>query len=125
MIDKIQEWKHKKIEKILNSKKVDFNAISNTEDQEQCVIALAEECDSLEEVRAKIQRIFSEDRAGITLSSIHRSKGLEADHVAIIDYARVRMSHEKMTQEDHIQEANLEYVGLTRAKKRLDLVSLA
>lgn len=123
LMDKLESWKEKKMEKILSSEKINFSAIDGTEDQFECVKAIAEECDSVEEVKGKINRIFSEDRKGIVLSSIHRSKGLEADHVSIINYPRVRLNYERMTDEDHQQEANLEYVSLTRAKKRLDLIS--
>ena len=46
---------------------------------------LATDCDSPEDICNKIKNIFSDDtKGGILLSTIHKSKGLEADRVFII-----------------------------------------
>ena len=42
--------------------------------------------------------------------------------MTIVDYSRVRLCHEKMSEEDHIQEKNLHFVAVTRAKKILHLI---
>lgn len=56
------------------------------------------------------------------LSSIHQMKGGEADNVYIMDYPLLPYIKNQMTDEDKIQERNLKYVAITRAKKSLKLV---
>ena len=58
-------------------------------------------------------------RGKVVLSSIHKSKGLEADTVFILDeFLLYKMCGPEGT-ESHTQEKNLEYVAITRAKNRL------
>lgn len=65
-----------------------------------------------------IERIFADKDAAITLSTIHRAKGLEADRVVILEYDRI-MSF-RATQPWQIrQEENAAYVAYTRAKSEL------
>lgn len=55
----------------------------------------------------------------VVLSTIHKSKGLEADTVFFLDeHLLYKMCGEEGSW-DHAQEKNLEYVGITRAKNRL------
>lgn len=122
LVIKVDEWEQEKIQRIMKSPKFSPSLIEGTQDQAECLRAIGEECKTVDEMKYRIGSLFDENRKGITLSSIHRSKGLEADRVCIVDYRNVRLNHDRMTPEDHIQEANLEYVGLTRAKKQLDLV---
>ena len=60
--------------------------------------------------------------AHITLCTIHKSKGLEADHVYIVKPGALPVCREvdplKRTKE-RVQEENLHYVAITRAKERL------
>jgi hypothetical protein len=72
-----------------------------------------------------IQRFFTRtlDPDGITLSSIHRAKGLEADRVIIFGHNHI--PHPSIADSSSallkMQERNLLYVGMTRAKKDLVL----
>jgi len=55
----------------------------------------------------------------VVLSTIHKSKGLEADTVFILDeHLLYKMSGDEGSW-THTQEKNLEYVAITRAKNRL------
>lgn len=64
-----------------------------------------------------IENLFKEGK-GITLSTIHRSKGLEADKVFIL--AADLMPHPLATKPWEIeQESNIQYVAITRAKNEL------
>lgn len=66
-----------------------------------------------------INTIFlDEDIPGITLSTIHKSKGLEADRVFVI-CADLMPSRFAKQEHEKMQESNLEYVMITRAKKEL------
>ena len=122
LIDKIEAYRDARLEKLLSKEDVKQAQVDATNDETQCVIEIAMCCQTVEEVIDRINYIFDENTQGIMLSSIHRSKGLESDEVTIIDYARVRISNERMTEEEHIQEKNLEYVALSRAKKKLTLI---
>lgn len=121
-LDKIEVYTEQRVEKLRERQTPPASSIDALTDTYDVIKYIAEDCKTTEEMVSRIENIFDEKTKGITLSSIHRSKGLEADHVTIVDYARVRLSNERMTQEDHMQEANLNYVAVTRAKKKLDLI---
>jgi DNA helicase-2/ATP-dependent DNA helicase PcrA len=71
----------------------------------------------------KIKSIFSDDNnEGICLSTIHKSKGLEADRVFII-HAELMPSKFARKDWEKQQERNLMYVAYTRAKSTLGFVT--
>lgn len=57
----------------------------------------------------------------IIVSSIHQVKGLEAKTVFIINYNLMPYTSQRKTAEDNIQEKNLRYIAVTRAKEILYL----
>lgn len=59
-----------------------------------------------------------EDSVGICLSSIHKSKGLEANNVYFLDQHLIPSKY-ATTEEQIIQEMNLKYVAITRAQDEL------
>lgn len=73
-------------------------------------------------VTNKIKSIFEDEKEGIALSTIHKSKGLEADRVFII---HPELMPSKWAKKDWMmeQEYNLMYVAYTRAKHYLGFVS--
>ena len=77
---------------------------------------------TVEEMERFIDRLFSDDAQAqaITLSSIHKAKGLEAERVGILqpDLLPHPMARKGWQQE---QERNLAYVAVTRAKATLYL----
>lgn len=75
-------------------------------------------CDSIATLRAKIKEIFTEDLEGIVLSTVHKSKGLEANRVFIACPDKLPLTQNKKPWEMQ-QEKNLEYVAITRAKYEL------
>ncbi len=122
ILDAVENITAERIAKLASRKSFNPSQMDMITDQRDAVFALSEDCDNASQIKVKIDLIFKQEGRGIILSSIHRSKGLEADNVTIIDYGNVRLNHDKMSEEDHTQEANLQYVGITRAKHRLDLV---
>lgn len=80
-------------------------------------------CKTLPELLQYIDSIFSDDTAVIVLSTIHRAKGLEADRVYIYGAESLPAYRPYHTEEQKQQERNLHYVALTRAKKKMGLVS--
>ena len=78
---------------------------------------------STEEIITTITNIFSDDNLkGIILSTMHKSKGLEADNVFIIE-AQLCPAFYAMQPWQLEQEYNLMYVARTRAKKKLIYVN--
>ncbi len=81
---------------------------------------LANECSTPGDVTNSISNIFSDTpRPGwLKMSSIHRSKGLEADTVVIWEVNNCKSRYSTLPWQ-HLQDKNLQYVGETRAKRTL------
>lgn len=70
-----------------------------------------------------VKSVFDENVHGaVTLSTIHKAKGLEADHVFILNPDGMPHPMAKST-EARAQEMNLKYVAFTRAKNTLYMVA--
>ena len=70
----------------------------------------------------RIQSIFLDKGEGICLSTIHKAKGGEADRVFIL-FKELMPSQYAKTPEDFVQEENIKYVCITRAKKELVFIN--
>lgn len=95
----------------------------------------AKGCKSLQEWQEQIRqytegleeqkklRQLSGQGQGITVSTLHSIKGLEYDHVYILDVNEGNIPYRKaLMEEDLEEERRMFYVGMTRAKKRLHLL---
>lgn len=95
--------------------------VVNMQDRIDALHAIGDMCKSknVTEIIETIERIFSEEAGqGILLSTMHKSKGLEADNVFLLEVNLIPAIY--ATQEWQVaQEHNLEYVARTRAKKQL------
>jgi len=80
------------------------------------------ECRTIDAILEKMQDFFTPGEDGIELSTIHRAKGLERDRVFIINYDRLPFSRPGHQNWETVQEKNLQYVAITRAKEELYLV---
>lgn len=94
------------------------------EDKIKAIEVLSEGLTQTRQLVSRIESIFNEgNRAGICLSTIHKSKGLEADRVFIACpeklYNRRAMAIDWMAE----QETNLVYVAYTRAKHHLGFIT--
>lgn len=69
-----------------------------------------------------IKAIFSDDKAEIVFSSIHKAKGLESKNVFFLQPSLIPSKYAEQEWE-LIQEQNLYYVAITRAKENLYMVS--
>jgi DNA helicase-2/ATP-dependent DNA helicase PcrA len=66
------------------------------------------------------RRLFEADRDAVALSTIHRAKGLEFQHVAVIGWAEGQMpNYNATTPEELAEEQRLAYVALSRAERSL------
>lgn len=91
-------------------------------DRVDTIFALADGAKTVAELRGRIRDIFSDDKAGVVCSSVHRAKGLEAERV-FIHRPELMPFPKAKKPEDIASEQNLRYVALTRAKQYLAFVT--
>lgn len=81
----------------------------------------------IEEYAEEIQKIRQqkqEQKEGVLLATLHSAKGLEYEHVYLVDVNEGVMPYKKAVLEQEIEEERrMFYVGMTRAKKDLHLFS--
>ena len=101
---------------------MNMSIISNKLDMIRALEVLSEDIETSEELVNKIKEMFSDKKTnGISLSTIHKAKGLEANNVYIA--CRSLMPSKSATQPWEIeQERNLMYVAYTRAKNKLSFI---
>lgn len=99
--------------------------LENILDKTGCITALCDGVDELPVLIKNINDIFAEfddegkPKDAIVLGTVHRTKGLEAYNVYMIDPEN--FPHPMATKAWEVeQERNLAYVGVTRAKFKLD-----
>jgi superfamily I DNA/RNA helicase len=113
LVERLELWAKSEIER-LSKKDADTSGV---EDKVATLLAVAEGAQSVQEVLSRLEALFSDDKSEgqIVLSSTHRAKGLERDRVWLLfdTYKHMR---------GNIEEDNLYYVAVTRAKRELYLV---
>lgn len=83
------------------------------------LLVLSDDLSTCNQLINRIEKIFAkEDCTGVSLSTIHKAKGLEADNVYIC-CPSLLPSKSARTAWEKEQEANLEYVAYTRPKIKL------
>lgn len=120
----INSWKNSEISLAEANDKPE--KIAGITDRAECLIAVLEGglCDSPTNLVPAIKKLFDSEH-GITLSSIHRSKGLEWPLVIHLDPWRIPSKYAKQEGGAALeQEHNLQYVAETRAKRVLILANL-
>ena len=80
------------------------------------------EFDSIFALRSKLDDFFTDEKEDITLSTIHKVKGLEADRVFIYRYDLMPHPFAESVEE-FVEETNIEYVAITRSKNELYFIS--
>lgn len=129
LLAKLQVWYDKQVRKLCAKEKVDDaalltkgqNQLQAIDDKIGCIEALCDGVETLDELISNIEKIFSDfsddgkPKNAVVLGTVHRTKGLEAFNVVMIDpenfpHALAKKPHERQ------QERNLAYVGVTRAK---------
>jgi DNA helicase-2/ATP-dependent DNA helicase PcrA len=93
------------------------DAVDALHDRIECVriIFRSSGAESVADLTATVERIFADKNAAVTLSTVHRAKGLEADRVVILEHDRLMSSRANQAWQIE-QEENLAYVAYTRAK---------
>ena len=112
-LERLTRWAERKITRVLASgvRSADERA-AQIRDQADTLQALAEDLSGVRELEARIDDLFT-DRPGprIVCSSVHRAKGLEADRVFVLQ--------DTLRRTTQLEEQNIEYVAITRAKSQL------
>jgi DNA helicase-2/ATP-dependent DNA helicase PcrA len=94
-------------------------------DQAEClrffVDSLDEESRTVDSLIAKIELMFTDqpEATRLTLSTVHKAKGLEFETVFILDFAKYMPSKWAQQEWAKVQEQNIIYVAVTRAKHTL------
>jgi DNA helicase-2/ATP-dependent DNA helicase PcrA len=118
------EWKHREYKKAsrLPEKKMAAR-LDYVDDQYAVVESLADDCDSLSDLKAKLDDLFSDNNVdnSVICSTVHKSKGLESSNVFLLEDTFFRRKP-KDEDEQH-EEENIMYVAVTRSKERLVYVS--
>jgi hypothetical protein len=78
------------------------------------------------QLKTYINKIFSDENIenAVMLSTAHKSKGLEANRVMILLPNKLPLKYPHQQRWQEVQEMNLKYVALTRARKELIFVDL-
>lgn len=76
----------------------------------------------VDELSERINELFTTSKSGVTLSTVHKAKGLENNRVFILRPDLLPLKRENQQPWEKTQELNLKYVAITRAKKALYFV---
>lgn len=129
LLAKLNKWFEKEIAKLCAKEGVvDVSLLQKgatkyqaLEDKVCCIEALCDGIDTLDELIVTIEKLFADfDDSGkpkqaIVLGTVHRTKGLEAYNITIVDPENFPHALAKKTWE-RTQERNLCYVAVTRSK---------
>lgn len=112
----LDEYKRKEMDKLLLANKA--SQAASLADKVETLVAISDGCYTMQDVVSKIESVFSDSSEGVTFSSVHRAKGLQADRVFLL---RPELMPHPMAQKDWEmqQEENIEYVAVTRTLKEL------
>lgn len=116
LIDWMSRWRDAEIQKahrLGQESKIQF-----IQDKFETLFALTEGTDLVSDVSQRCDIMFSDEKSGVVLSTIHRAKGLEAERVYILRPDLIPHPAAKSAV-DKNQERNLEYVAITRSKNEL------
>lgn len=111
-------WEDKQIE-IIKGKYESWEKVAETvSDKADCIRVIASKCNTVSEVIASIESLFSDlnDKNSITLSTTHKAKGLEYKNVFCLEATYSR-------KDQSLEEENLYYVAITRTKENLIFVN--
>lgn len=120
LLAKLSEYKAKELAKLIAADK--GTQAQALEDKVETIVALADGVSSVGELENRITMIFQEETEGVVFSSVHRAKGLEANRVYILNPELMPHPMAKLPWE-MVQEANIEYVALSRTQGELIFVS--
>lgn len=112
----LYDWKAYELEKAQGKS----NKVQSIHDKADSLMVFMQACkpgDNTTVLKERINAVFAATK-GVLLSTVHRAKGLEAQNVYILQ--RELMPSQYATQDwEVVQERNIEYVAVTRARHSL------
>lgn len=120
-IEHVIKYQDKEVQ-IAERRKMRSATLDAITDRYGIALDFLKESDSVKEAKDKLYKIFSDDTPGVVFCSAHKSKGLQAKRVTIINADRMRITRPDMQPWQHEQEAHLQYVAYTRPQEELVLV---
>lgn len=126
-LERLEAWEAKEVARAAKLKKERAETKrAEVEDQAETLRVLSEGLSGVPELEARIEHLFADDAAGnsslVVCSSVHRSKGLEAARVFVLKATLVRKNKDGKPVPQAPEEANIEYVAVTRAMSHLTWV---
>jgi DNA helicase II / ATP-dependent DNA helicase PcrA len=120
-LDKLQMWLDREVERAYKEDRSPERLYDQAECLRFFVNSLDEDSRTVDSLLAKIELMFTDqpDSARLTLSTVHKAKGLEFDTVFILDFEKYMPSRWAQQDWQKVQERNLIYVAVTRAKRTL------
>lgn len=119
----LRAWEKKETEKA-RKRRAPEATLHRIHSKVECLTVLSEDATSISAMISTITDLFIGDRDSnkVTLCTVHKAKGLEADRVFILN--RHLMPHPMAKKPWQVkQEHNLRYVAVTRAKKELRFIT--
>lgn len=114
----LTHWAEERRAKLVSDEREDL--IEQLNDQCAVLRTLAEATQSVEDIRAQLAALFVDEGEGqVVFTSAHRAKGLESDRVWLL---RETFLRKRKDQPPSIEEENLFYVAVTRARRALYIV---
>lgn len=119
---RLNAWEEREIEKASRNAKTAEGKIELISEKASLLRVLAEGCPTVAHLSTNIETLFTDDdgKGSVICSTVHRAKGLEADRVYVM---MDTMFYPDPRSPRGREEENIRYVGFTRAKKELVLVS--
>ena len=87
------------------------------DDRTASLAAIMSHCRTPEDVFKWLNNLYSRGKGAVTLSTVHRAKGLEAERVIILRPDLLPLAVGRTWEK--VQERNVKYVALTRSKREL------
>lgn len=126
----LRDWQDRE-ESLARANQAPDSKLDSIVDRAECIRAVLEgsDCRTAGELRAMLERLFARTGGQVTLSSIHRAKGLEWPVVLHLDPWRIpskaaKAAAKRGDERALEQEWNLKYVCETRTKDVLVLANL-
>ena len=120
LLARLSAWEDKESQRFLLQEKEEQAAAVH--DKADTIRIFAESVDNVPELELAISRMFDSQatQGMVVLCTIHKSKGLEADRVTILNFDDMPCRWAKQPWQQQ-QERNAVYVAVTRAKQHLQM----
>lgn len=122
LYERLDAWEHREVEKALKNTRTAEDKMELVREKAELVRAIGEDCTNVMELMSRLDCLFGDESKGsVICSTVHRAKGLEAARVFVMMDTMFNISNPDSPRAR--EEDNIRYVGFTRAKKELVLVS--